>query len=904
MKIITFIANRIIPDDLPYVKRILNMICFLGIIAAVVASIARIYGKATFVSTIVVLFIIVLYICFLFVSNRRPGDETVLKAIIMYGLSFVLWPVLYFTDGGADSGMAAYFALIIIFHFLLLERYWRVAGIILTSLVAVFCYASTMFWGMPVVPAGGLTTTQRFIDIVQSILVSSYFAGTVILFQNKVYMQEKEKAETAVAQITLNEGLLKLVNESANLLLTTELDRFEDALAESMEKLAVSQNYDRVYVWHIAEREGKQGYEQLYSWISPAVADVPTIKSLFGVGWIDRIPEWDAFFEKRIYIANATSAFDGTTRKRITECGINAVLAFPVFIQDKYWGFISFDNCHNETLCTAQEAAILQSGSLLIANAIERDIMEKERKAALEQAIQASRAKGEFLSNMSHEMRTPMNAIIGMTMIGMSSRTIEKKDNAFRKIDDASKHLLGVINDVLDMSKIEASKLELSPVSFNFEMMLQKVVNVINFRIDEHKQQFYVSIDNNIPDALIGDDQRLAQVITNLLSNAVKFTPDEGTIRLDASLESEEDGMCRIRIDVTDSGIGISDEQKPRLFNSFEQADAGTARKFGGTGLGLAISKNIVKMMGGEIWIESKLGEGTKFSFTVLLERDTNGPKHLLADNIDSSNIRILAIDAEPEIRDFFMSVSERMGIACDVAASGEEGAKMLSTGKRYNLYFLDWKLPDMCGIEIARQINADFDDKPAVIMFSSVEWSLIEDDVREAGVDKFLSKPLFPSMVVDMINRSFGIEHALRARPKNDQINDYSSYTLLLAEDIDINREIVISLLEPTNLVIDCAQNGAEVVKMFSDDPTRYSMILMDMQMPEMDGLEAARLIRASGLPQAKDIPIVAMTANVFREDIERCLEAGMNNHLGKPLNFNELLSLLDRYLNVSVKR
>ena len=897
-KLISYIANRIIPDDLPYVKRILNMICFLGIIAAILASIARLFASATLVSTVIVLLIIILYTYLFFVSSRRPGDETVLKAMIMYGLSFVLWPILYFTDGGADSGMAAYFALIIIFHFLILEGYWRVAGIVLTSILVALCYASTLFWGVPVIPAGGLTTAQRFIDIMQSILISSYFAGTVILFQNKVLMQEKEKVETAVAQITLNEGLLKLVNESANILLTTELDKFEEALTESMEKLAVSQNYDRVYVWHIDELEGELGYRQLYCWISPEAANLPTIESLFGIGWIERLPEWDAFFEKRIYIANAISAFSGIIRDHMTNCGIKAVLVFPVFIQDKYWGFISFDNCHSEDLCTAQEAAILQSGSLLIANAIERDIMEKERKAALEQAIHASHAKGEFLSNMSHEMRTPMNAIIGMTMIGMSSQTIEKKDSAFKKIDDASKHLLGVINDVLDMSKIEASKLELSPIRFDFEMMLQKVVNVINFRIDEHKQHFYVSIDNNIPSAFIGDDQRLAQVITNLLSNAVKFTPDEGTIRLDAHLVSEKNGSCCIQIDVTDSGIGISDEQKPRLFNSFEQAEAGTARKFGGTGLGLAISKSIVEMMGGKIWIESELGKGTTFSFTVFLERDADVPDNLLADNIDSSSLRILAIGAEPEIREFFISISKRMNIECDIAASGEEAAEILKSGKRYSLCFLDWKLPDMDGFGLARQINSDLDSNPAVIVFSSVDWSLIEDEASAAGVDKFLSKPLFPSMVVDMLNQSFGVEHALKSRPKDDQASDYSRYNLLLAEDIDINREIVTSLLEPTNLVIDCAQNGIEAVRMFSERPRRYDLILMDVQMPEMDGLEAARCIRASGLPRSKEVPIVAMTANVFREDIEKCLDAGMNSHLGKPLNFNELLSALERYL------
>jgi len=244
-----------------------------------------------------------------------------------------------------------------------------------------------------------------------------------------------------------------------------------------------------------------------------------------------------------------------------------------------------------------------------------------ELEAALEKAQAANRAKSNFLSNMSHEMRTPMNAIIGMTLIGKSASDIEKKDYAFEKIEGASTHLLGVINDVLDMSKIEAGKFDLSCEEFNFEKLLQKVTNVVNFRVDEKHQRLTVNTDPNIPNNLNGDDQRLAQVITNLLTNAVKFTPENGSINLDARLLNEEYGLCKIQIQVTDTGIGINDEQQSRLFSSFEQAESSTSRKFGGTGLGLAISKHIVELMGGKIWLESRPGAGSTFTFTVLLKR-------------------------------------------------------------------------------------------------------------------------------------------------------------------------------------------------------------------------------------------------------------------------------------------
>jgi CheY-like chemotaxis protein/anti-sigma regulatory factor (Ser/Thr protein kinase) len=352
-----------------------------------------------------------------------------------------------------------------------------------------------------------------------------------------------------------------------------------------------------------------------------------------------------------------------------------------------------------------------------------------------------------------------------MTAIGMSAAGIERKNYCLTRIDDASKHLLGIINDILDMSKIEAGKFELSPIEFYFEKMLRRVVNVNKFRIDEKKQNFTVHIDRNIPKVLIGDDQRLAQVITNLLSNAVKFTPEQGNISVDTRFLEEKDGVCTIQISVTDSGIGISAEQQERLFQSFHQAESSTTRKFGGTGLGLSISRSIVEMMGGRIWIESEVGKGSTFTFTFLAEL----PR-------------------------------EKTQIA--------------------------------------------------------------------------------------------------QAEDKASEIVSFEGRRILLADDIEINREIVISLLEPASLIIDCAATGKEALEMFASGPDKYDLIFMDMQMPEMDGLEATRKIRALDVPRAKTVPIIAMTANVFKEDVEKSLDAGMNGHIGKPINYNDLVNILRTYL------
>ena len=547
-----------------------------------------------------------------------------------------------------------------------------------------------------------------------------------------------------------------------------------------------------------------------------------------------------------------------------------------------------------------------------------RDITENEQKdkmlqAALEQANTASRAKSDFLSNMSHEIRTPMNAIIGMTAIGKLSHTIEKKDDALKKIDGASKHLLGVINDILDMSKIEANKLELSPVSFDFEKMLQKVADVINFRVNERRQNFYVSIGKNIPGTLIGDDQRLSQVITNLLGNAVKFTPEGGTIRLNSRLMAKENNFCRIRISVEDTGIGITDEQRSRLFRSFEQAETNTSRKFGGTGLGLAISKRIVEMMGGEIWVESEPGKGSKFIFTVLL-KDNNAElcseekTRLLDEGVDWKNIRIFVVDDEPETLEFFTALSETWGISCTVASSGEEALEKLEKDNDYNIYFLDWKLPGMNGTELARQIQAKVSHKSVVLLFSSIDWHVIEDEAYAAGISKFIPKPLFPSTIVDMINECMGIVKTKEQNKKLDYTDDFSGYSILLAEDVEINREIVQALLEPTSLNVECAENGVQALDLFMAAPEKYDVIFMDIQMPDMDGYQTTQKIRAfeseyyakSGLlERSKGVPIIAMTANVFREDIDKCLHAGMNGHVGKPLNFDEVISQLRKYLH-----
>ena len=496
----------------------------------------------------------------------------------------------------------------------------------------------------------------------------------------------------------------------------------------------------------------------------------------------------------------------------------------------------------------------------------------------------ASKAKVGFLSNMSHEMRTPLNAIMGMTAIGNTANTLERKDYAFKKIGDAASHLLGVVNDVLDMSMLESNKLELLPREFSFEGMMRGVADFIRFRMDEKQLNFNIKIDN-VPDALVGDEQRIFQVISELLGNAVKFTPAKGTIDFTASLQEETDGFCTIFCIVADSGIGIGKDQQTRLFQVFQQVDNSSSRAFGGAGLGLAIAERIVKMMQGSIWLESELGKGSTFGFSIRLARGDSAEQAALHEN-DWGSLRLLFVDGNAEFLDTASRITASLNIPCDTASTAREMLALLGKDHTYDIVFISKIVSGMFFLDLVAEVKRRNPEGHVILVASAAEWISFAPDAAQAGVSGSIAKPLFRSDLLACIREHMGQKTA-QEQPKGSEAPAvFFGKRILIVDDVSLNREICMAILEPMQLEMDCAENGAQALRLFNDNQGHYHLILMDLQMPEMDGLEASRSIRAIGTQEALTIPIIAITANTFRDDVEKCLAAGMNDHIPKPLD------------------
>ena len=554
------------------------------------------------------------------------------------------------------------------------------------------------------------------------------------------------------------------------------------------------------------------------------------------------------------------------------------------------------------------------------------ELKEAEEKLRLLKITEQSNlAKSEFLSRMSHEMRTPMNAIIGMIKIAEGTDDINRINYCLSAIDVSSAHLLGIINDVLDMSKIEAGKLELDSAPLYIESIFSKICKITTEHVEQKNLKLSVMLSKESLEQFIGDELRLSQVVANLMSNAVKFTREGGSVKLTAEVVRKEEKECVLRIAVADTGIGMTGEQIDRLFGAFEQADGSITRKYGGTGLGLAISKTIVEKMDGKIWAESEPDIGTTFFFEIKLRcaepgETINGesgvePGEMQA--FDLCNRKLLVADSDADTRSYLQRIVGWHGMAADEAATAEALALRLTQAeqsqKPYDVIFLAYEWPDTNGIDLAERLLPAWNQRPGystenddknractarkvVLMTSFLNWSKIERAAQNAGVDRFIATPLFPTAVFETILEALGEVHGTSGK-KTSALPDFSGITALLAEDVELNREVFIALLENTGIKIDIAVNGAEAVQMFQAQPDRYHVIIMDIQMPEMNGYEASMQIRAMETERAKTIPILAMTADAFKADIDKCIACGMNDHLKKPIEVDVVIEKLSYY-------
>ncbi len=687
---------------------------------------------------------IIVMIAFLFTSHAF--QMRLFRPFVVWD-AFVYIPFLFTQTAGYD-GTALMFSLLCLFIIsVAFEKKLRIVLIVSNILLLFGLCLLEYFYPALIVPHGG--EQAKLVDQLVALVITM---TAMAIFS--IYIIDAHKNNTRYTQRLLKEMELKNRNLAEISQIFINLRNDSESVQIAMDTAGSFLNCDTMIFWE--KNPTGDCIKVKVEW-NRSKTEVSGIKER---DFVSGTTFYDSFIseQKRFFILER-------------ECEVRLVV--PIIIESKLWGVVEYSRCSSSSWSDSdiQLALLLTSVFASYFERREYEVSIEQHAANLleakTQAESANRAKSIFLSNMSHEIRTPMNAVIGMTEIGLISEDMEKSRECLGSIRNASVQLLSIINDILDISKIESGKMQLEQAPFKTSEMIESACEMIMEQVRKKQIQFSVKQGMELRSWYIGDQIRIEQIIINLLSNAVKFTPENGTVSLTVNEVAKKDGTATLKISVSDNGVGISKEQTKRIFRSFEQADNSVTRRFGGTGLGLSITKKLVKMMSGRIWIESELDKGATFD------------------------------------------------------------------------------------IEIDLSICPDLEQNPN----SSIEQNSLQ------------------------------------------QTADFEGVCILLAEDIDINSMIFVELLSGTGIEIDCVINGREVLQEFQKTPERYDMIFMDIQMPVMDGLDAARAIRALETPRAKTIPIVAMTAHVFKEDIEQCMDAGMNDHLGKPIDIAQVFEMIQRY-------
>ena len=713
-----------------------------------------------------------------------------------------------------------------------------------------------------------------------------------------------------ISLISANEASLKASEESERLLsklatTANTAETIDDAIADSLKGICeyfrwevghafrLSKEKDDVLeptgVWYLEDEKQYEDFKKA------------TLESTFASG--EGLPGRVHQSKKPEWIKEIFKDDNFPRAKFLEHSELCSGFAFPIILNDSVHMVLEFFSRSLETEFIAEKIEFVNQAGKQLSHVIERKQSQEALDVARQIAVDASTAKSDFLATMSHEIRTPMNAIIGMSHLALKTELNPKQHDYLNNIQQSANSLLGIINDILDFSKIEAGKLDIESIHFDFEDVLNNVGTLASTRAQEKPNlEILFHTDRNVPLQLMGDPLRLGQVLINLSSNAIKFT-QEGEIVISTRLLEENDDSLKLEFSVSDTGIGLTSEQSEKLFSPFTQADTSTTREFGGTGLGLSICKRLVAMMKGDIWHESTQGEGSTFFFTALFGKTDQLRSPTRFSESDIRNLNVLIVDDNARSREILEDIITSFGYSACLVSSGEEALEEMESSsknkKPFDLILLDWRMPGKYAIETAQIIKNDpnLSKTPMIILVTAYGREEILRNADEHAVEAILSKPVTMSSVFDTIMTIFGqglTTHTKSQSLKGNQEFSFHGCNLLLVEDNKMNQQVAEELLASVGFHIEIANNGVEAIEAIQKEP--YDIVLMDINMPEMDGYDATKWIRNTG--KFNEIPILAMTANAMQGDREKCLEAGMNDHISKPIDPDELYATLNQWV------